>query len=168
MLSKWGCYLWFRQIVTGSGLWWSLLLPTSLVASPDSGRVPLHLHVGAEVTLETFRPAFCDTTNRHLEVNIWISIMCERGDSSVKSLHNGLLLSLVFLSIHFTVCACERVSPERCLVWGPGLNPDIVLPVRYFTIQAVDSNGANLTSSPGKLTTDSLNESSCSTTANVS
>ncbi|KAM8860637.1 protein O-glucosyltransferase 3 isoform 3-T3 [Synchiropus picturatus] len=47
-------------------------------------------------------------------------------------------------------CACERVSPERCLLWGPGLQPDLVLPVRYFYIQAVDERGANWTVSPGK------------------
>uniref|UniRef100_A0A3P9KJ01 Protein O-glucosyltransferase 3 n=1 Tax=Oryzias latipes TaxID=8090 RepID=A0A3P9KJ01_ORYLA len=45
---------------------------------------------------------------------------------------------------------CEGISPERCLIWGPGLNPDAVLPVRYFFIQAVDSEGKNLTFSPGK------------------
>ncbi|KAF3689203.1 KDEL motif-containing protein 2 Precursor [Channa argus] len=44
----------------------------------------------------------------------------------------------------------QGISPERCLVWGPGLKPDAVLPVRYFFIQAVDSKGENMTVSPGK------------------
>ncbi|XP_061577177.1 protein O-glucosyltransferase 3 [Cololabis saira] len=42
------------------------------------------------------------------------------------------------------------LSPERSLVWGPGLEPAAALPVRYFYIQAVDSAGDNLTASPGK------------------
>uniref|UniRef100_A0A3B4WGI0 Uncharacterized protein n=1 Tax=Seriola lalandi dorsalis TaxID=1841481 RepID=A0A3B4WGI0_SERLL len=42
------------------------------------------------------------------------------------------------------------ISPEKCLIWGLGLNPDRVLPVRYFYIQAVNSKGENLTLSPGK------------------
>lgn len=63
-----------------------------------------------------------------------------------------------FVHISFPVCDCGGISPGRCLVWGPGLNPDAVLPVRYFFIQAVDSRGDNLTSSPGKTT---LNQFSC-------
>lgn len=42
------------------------------------------------------------------------------------------------------------INPGKCLVWGPGLNPDVVLPVRYFYIQTVDSRGENITVSPGK------------------
>ena len=33
------------------------------------------------------------------------------------------------------------VSAEKTLVWGPGLKQDFVVPVRYFIIQAVNSNG---------------------------
>lgn len=44
----------------------------------------------------------------------------------------------------------ESISPERCIIWGSGLNADTVLPVRYFYIQTVHSNGHNLTVSPGK------------------
>lgn len=43
----------------------------------------------------------------------------------------------------------EAVSPERSLVWGPGLQAAITLPVRYFFIQAVSGDGRNFTSSPG-------------------
>ncbi|XP_072291622.1 protein O-glucosyltransferase 3 [Eucyclogobius newberryi] len=49
--------------------------------------------------------------------------------------------------VHGTSAA---ISPEKCLIWGSGLQPDTVLPVRYFYIQAVDSDGHNLTASPGK------------------
>ena len=63
---------------------------------------------------------------------------------------------MAFLCINLTVCACERIAPDRCLIWGPGLNPDVVLPVRYFIIQAVNSKGGNLTSSPGKLHTGTV------------
>jgi len=33
------------------------------------------------------------------------------------------------------------VSLTKSLVWGPGLDVDIVLPVRYFFIQPVDTKG---------------------------
>ena len=42
----------------------------------------------------------------------------------------------------------QQVSPQRTLVFGPGLRADIVLPVRYIIIQCVDANGNNLTTSP--------------------
>ncbi|XP_067652015.1 protein O-glucosyltransferase 2-like [Haliotis asinina] len=41
------------------------------------------------------------------------------------------------------------VDPTNCLIWGPGLNPRIVLPVRYFYIQAVDQYNQNFTDSVG-------------------
>ncbi|TMS06951.1 KDEL motif-containing protein 1 [Larimichthys crocea] len=43
-------------------------------------------------------------------------------------------------------------SAAKTLVWGPGLETDIVLPARFFYIQAVDSSGRNLTTSPGEKT----------------
>ncbi|KAG7214846.1 hypothetical protein INR49_005114 [Caranx melampygus] len=51
---------------------------------------------------------------------------------------------------NFGLCESEGISPERCLIWGSGLDPGRVLPVRYFYIQAVNSKGENLTLSPGK------------------
>jgi len=33
------------------------------------------------------------------------------------------------------------VNLSKSLVWGPGLKVDVVLPVRYFFIQPVDSEG---------------------------
>lgn len=57
---------------------------------------------------------------------------------------------LVFISSNFPVSDCVGIRPERCLIWGPGLSPDPVLPVRYFFIQAVDGEGEKLTVSPGK------------------
>ncbi|KAM3870231.1 protein O-glucosyltransferase 3 [Diretmus argenteus] len=58
---------------------------------------------------------------------------------------------LVFTWTNFPLCdSAEPISPERCHVWGPGLDPDVVLPVRHFFIQAVNSKGENLTASPGK------------------
>ena len=35
----------------------------------------------------------------------------------------------------------DDVSPAGCLVWGPGLNPVFVVPVRYFFIQLVNKSG---------------------------
>ncbi|XP_026231372.1 protein O-glucosyltransferase 2 isoform X2 [Anabas testudineus] len=43
-------------------------------------------------------------------------------------------------------------SAAKTLVWGPGLEPDIVLPARFFYIQAVDTTGKNFTKSPGEKT----------------
>ncbi|XP_003129882.1 KDEL motif-containing protein 2 isoform X9 [Sus scrofa] len=40
------------------------------------------------------------------------------------------------------------VSAPRSLVWGPGLRAGVVLPVRYFYLQAVSPEGHNLTRSP--------------------
>ncbi len=84
--------------------------------------------------------------------------MCERGADLDEPVRGGLLnkfmVLVVFLSINFKVCDCGQIAPERCLIWGPGLNPDLVLPVRYFIIQAVSSSGENLTVSPGKLSTN--------------
>ncbi|XP_072242720.1 protein O-glucosyltransferase 3 [Leuresthes tenuis] len=60
------------------------------------------------------------------------------------------ILFVACISTNLPVTDCEGISPERCLVWGPGLNHDTVLPVRYFFIQAVNSKGENLTMSPGK------------------
>uniref|UniRef100_A0A8C4RXF1 Protein O-glucosyltransferase 2 n=1 Tax=Erpetoichthys calabaricus TaxID=27687 RepID=A0A8C4RXF1_ERPCA len=40
--------------------------------------------------------------------------------------------------------------PVKSFIWGPGLNPKIVLPARYFYVQTVDSLGHNFTSSPGE------------------
>ncbi|XP_015270300.1 PREDICTED: KDEL motif-containing protein 2 [Gekko japonicus] len=40
------------------------------------------------------------------------------------------------------------VSAEKSLVWGPGLQAELALPVRYFFIQAVGPDGRNFTRSP--------------------
>ncbi|KAM9768624.1 protein O-glucosyltransferase 3 isoform 1-T1 [Dama dama] len=40
------------------------------------------------------------------------------------------------------------LSAPRSLVWGPGLQAGVVLPVRYFYLQAVNPEGQNLTRSP--------------------
>ncbi|XP_075056079.1 protein O-glucosyltransferase 2 isoform X1 [Mixophyes fleayi] len=42
------------------------------------------------------------------------------------------------------------VSTELSRVWGPGLRGEVVLPARYFYIQAVDTEGSNFTCSPQK------------------
>ncbi|KAM6984990.1 protein O-glucosyltransferase 2 [Aplochiton taeniatus] len=43
-------------------------------------------------------------------------------------------------------------SAAKTLVWGPGLQANIVLPARFFYIQAVDRSGTNFTESPGETT----------------
>lgn len=44
----------------------------------------------------------------------------------------------------------RRLSPEKSEIWGPGLKAAVVLPARYFYIQAVDTSGNKFTSSPGE------------------
>ncbi|KAF7649885.1 hypothetical protein LDENG_00134430, partial [Lucifuga dentata] len=57
---------------------------------------------------------------------------------------------IAFACISFPACGrAADISPEKCIIWGPGLNPDTVLPVRHFYIQAVNGKGENLTASPG-------------------
>ncbi|KAM4553190.1 protein O-glucosyltransferase 3 [Fundulus diaphanus] len=81
---------------------------------------------------------------------------CKRSADIVAAMQKVLISKCVILVVLFApnlpASECERISPERCLVWGPGLSPDAVLPVRYFFIQAVSSEGRNLTLSPGKET----------------
>ena len=41
-----------------------------------------------------------------------------------------------------TICMGKReISPNLSIVEGPVFDVDVVLPVRYFTIQAIDSKG---------------------------
>lgn len=95
------------------------------------------------------------TKFRRKAVSIWTNTMCEGSADLVKPSQSGLLCRFVIfvvfiISINFAVSECKGISPEKCLIWGLGLNPDTVLPVRYFFIQAVSSKGENLTLSPGK------------------
>ncbi|TKS67469.1 KDEL motif-containing protein 1 [Collichthys lucidus] len=72
-------------------------------------------------------------------------------------LFSWLLPLLLYLNLFFRreLAAAEAgpiPSAAKTLVWGPGLETDIVLPARFFYIQAVDSSGRNLTTSPGEKT----------------
>nr|XP_033805641.1 protein O-glucosyltransferase 3 [Geotrypetes seraphini] len=68
-------------------------------------------------------------------------------------LHSALLLPLLQASfLGGDAVVAEPVSARRSLVWGTGLQAEIVLPVRFFYIQAVNSEGHNITRSPGKST----------------
>ncbi|XP_061105078.1 protein O-glucosyltransferase 3 [Conger conger] len=60
------------------------------------------------------------------------------------------LVLVLVLCKKSTFCESHKLSPEKCVVWGPGLDPEVVLPVRYFYIQAVNSAGINFTKTPGK------------------
>uniref|UniRef100_A0A8C4NH19 Protein O-glucosyltransferase 2 n=1 Tax=Eptatretus burgeri TaxID=7764 RepID=A0A8C4NH19_EPTBU len=52
------------------------------------------------------------------------------------------------LLIHYGAEIVVGLSAKRSLVWGPGLQSEVVLPVRYFFIQAADKSGRN--TSPGE------------------
>ena len=47
--------------------------------------------------------------------------------------------------------ASRKLCTEKTKVWGPGLDPAFHLPVRYFIIQAVDSQGHNFSVSLGNI-----------------
>uniref|UniRef100_A0A9L9PX85 Protein O-glucosyltransferase 2 n=1 Tax=Homo sapiens TaxID=9606 RepID=A0A9L9PX85_HUMAN len=44
----------------------------------------------------------------------------------------------------------RQLSPEKSEIWGPGLKADVVLPARYFYIQAVDTSGNKRKGLPGE------------------
>uniref|UniRef100_A0A0B6YAE1 Glycosyl transferase CAP10 domain-containing protein n=1 Tax=Arion vulgaris TaxID=1028688 RepID=A0A0B6YAE1_9EUPU len=44
----------------------------------------------------------------------------------------------------------DNVDLKNSIIWGPGLNVDFFVPVRYFYIQLVNKNGENFTDSVGE------------------
>lgn len=66
----------------------------------------------------------------------------------MRSLPPALLLQLRLALLVAAGAPEVLVSAPRSLVWGPGLQAAVVLPVRYFYLQAVNSEGQNLTRSP--------------------
>ncbi|XP_016151500.1 protein O-glucosyltransferase 3 [Sinocyclocheilus grahami] len=56
------------------------------------------------------------------------------------------LVAAVCVRVGFSGSA--ELDAGKCVVWGPGLSPAAVLPVRYFYIQSVDSEGRNISVSP--------------------
>lgn len=74
----------------------------------------------------------------------------------LRGLYRKVLVLVISLSVKLSVCECGGIAPQRCLVWGPGLRADSVLPVRYFFIQAVNSEGEKLTLSTGKINSVTL------------
>lgn len=51
-------------------------------------------------------------------------------------------VALLLVCTFSAVCgqSIPDINPTECLIWGPGLEAEAVLPVRYFFIQAVDSS----------------------------
>eukprot|EP00457_Paulinella_chromatophora_P003876 gb/GEZN01003884.1/.p1 GENE.gb/GEZN01003884.1/~~gb/GEZN01003884.1/.p1 ORF type:complete len:531 (-),score=88.18 gb/GEZN01003884.1/:436-2028(-) len=58
----------------------------------------------------------------------------------------GLLFTALFGG---SLGSSQVLSPGKCLVYGPGLDPGVSSPARYVFLQAVDTEGKNFTSSPG-------------------
>nr|XP_015194498.1 PREDICTED: KDEL motif-containing protein 1 isoform X2 [Lepisosteus oculatus] len=59
---------------------------------------------------------------------------------------------ILLLPILSAISKGTSPSAAKTSVWGPGLEPDVVLPARFFYIQTADSTGTNFTSSPGEST----------------
>ena len=53
----------------------------------------------------------------------------------------ALFLCLLVFSANEHVTSGSSLSAEKSLVWGPGLDHNIHLPVHYVYIQAVDQDG---------------------------
>lgn len=70
--------------------------------------------------------------------------------NAFANMPNVAFALVITTALNVGFCQSTDINPGKCLVWGPGLNPDVVLPVRYFYIQTVDSRGENITVSPGK------------------
>jgi len=52
-----------------------------------------------------------------------------------------LLYSFILEGVPIVSSKGSLVDPTECRIWGPGLFPDqIVMPARYFYIQAVDKH----------------------------
>ena len=63
---------------------------------------------------------------------------------SYYTLFVAFLLTAMNYMENYVCCSYQTngvVSLTKSLVWGPGLNVDSVLPVRYFFIQPVDAEG---------------------------
>lgn len=51
-----------------------------------------------------------------------------------------LLYSFVLDGVRLVSSIDSEIDPTECQIWGPGLFPDqIVMPARYFYIQAVNN-----------------------------
>lgn len=65
--------------------------------------------------------------------------------SEIMSRKIAFILAIIFLNwLSNSLVECSSrtsLSKEKTLIWGPGLQPNIVLPVRYFFIQVVDQSG---------------------------
>ncbi|KAG1945979.1 protein O-glucosyltransferase 2 isoform X2 [Pimephales promelas] len=61
-----------------------------------------------------------------------------------------LMPCIVFMTRRSKAAAVPSAS--KTLIWGPGLEANIVLPARFFFIQTVDTTGRNFTTSPGEKT----------------
>lgn len=70
------------------------------------------------------------------------------GPATMRRLPRAALLQLQFVLLVAAGPPEAPVSAPRSLVWGPGLRAGVVLPVRYFYLQAVSPEGHNLTRSP--------------------
>ena len=57
---------------------------------------------------------------------------------STKMNHWSSVLLFALLAVSLTA---EKISVEKSMVYGPGLSSNIVMPARYFYIQAVDVKG---------------------------
>lgn len=80
-----------------------------------------------------------------------------------------LLIAFFFLSVFLSkTCGSTDLEPSKFLVFGLGVDPQlasITLPVRYFYVQLVNTDGTNATESPDngfiRVNIDGLNENTC-------
>lgn len=136
------------------------------VPSSQRGHLPYLSHIWSKISrMRWFRNCywiyfilrmdrFPDSGIWFLEVRRWWSLSeaaCRCRRTGVMSVHAGFGL-LLWICVHAPGRAHQAggeaggeahqvPSASTTLVWGPGLQPHIVLPARFFYIQAVDSSG---------------------------
>ena len=54
---------------------------------------------------------------------------------------SNYFLFVLFLTSKFIFGVSSIVDKKAFIIWGPGLKSNFNVPVRYFYIQAVDTNG---------------------------
>lgn len=90
------------------------------------------------------------TLYQHLSFHPWF---CPRNYDKVVQTHPVVIVLLsVSLFVFISHVHGFDLDVSKTQVWGPGLHPEtIVLPARYFFIQAVDRNNVSLKISPGNV-----------------
>ncbi len=59
-------------------------------------------------------------------------------------MYSFVLFCLLFVGLEANDVTTENPDFSRFIIWGPGLRSDFFMPVRYFYVQAVDTESNKL------------------------